>query len=136
MVAAVIAADIPSLTFGGKAMARVKFNSLKCIRKQDVTGSDEPHIWVNGVDKWNFVMKKGETEVLATKQVRGGFQGRSRQGGAEGVESWRPEVAWNSHLYSRRPARTTNWSTTSSKWNTLREKVSGTFVLTPFFRGG
>ena len=55
-------------------MARVKFNSLKCIRKQDVTGSDEPHIWVNGVDKWNFVMKKGETEVLATKQYEADFK--------------------------------------------------------------
>lgn len=45
-------------------MARINFTSLKCVKKQDVTGSDEPEVWVDGKKKWNGVMKKGATAVL------------------------------------------------------------------------
>lgn len=45
-------------------MARINFISLKCVRKQDVTGKDEPEIWLDGKKRWDGVMKKGETAVL------------------------------------------------------------------------
>jgi hypothetical protein len=45
-------------------MARINFISLKCVRKQDVSGKDEGEIWVDGKKKWDGVFKKGETAVL------------------------------------------------------------------------
>ena len=42
-------------------MATLMLNSLKCIRKQDVTGKDEPRIRVDGQKVWNGVVKKGAT---------------------------------------------------------------------------
>jgi hypothetical protein len=45
-------------------MARINFTSLKCVRKQDVSGKDEAEIWVDGKKKWDGVFKKGETAVL------------------------------------------------------------------------
>lgn len=44
--------------------ATIKFNSLECVRQQDVTGSDEPHLYLDGVDTWDGVMKKGDTRSL------------------------------------------------------------------------
>ena len=45
-------------------MATIKFTSLHCIRQQDVTGSDEPHLFIDGVDTWNGVVKKGGNAPL------------------------------------------------------------------------
>jgi hypothetical protein len=50
-------------------MAKLALTSLHCTRKQDVTGSDEPRILVNGVVAWSGVMKKGETENLVPTTV-------------------------------------------------------------------
>ncbi len=45
-------------------MATISFVSLKCVRMQDVSGSDEPEIWLDGEKRWDGVMRKGETKVL------------------------------------------------------------------------
>ena len=45
-------------------MAKITLTKLTCERKQDVTGKDEPEIWLDGKKKWDGVMKKGETVVL------------------------------------------------------------------------
>lgn len=45
--------------------ATIKFTSLHCIRQQDVTGSDEPHLFIDGVDTWNGVVKKGDSASLS-----------------------------------------------------------------------
>ena len=45
-------------------MATISFVSVKCVRMQDVTGSDELEIWLDSAIKWNGVMKEGETKVL------------------------------------------------------------------------
>ena len=42
-------------------MATLTLKSLKCIRKQDVTGKDEPRIKVDGVAVWNGVVAKDGT---------------------------------------------------------------------------
>lgn len=42
-------------------MATLNLKSLRCIRKQDVTGKDEPRIKVDGVAVWNGVVAKGGT---------------------------------------------------------------------------
>lgn len=45
-------------------MSTLKLVSLQCLRRRDVTGDDEPILYVDGVQAWNGVMGKGETEVL------------------------------------------------------------------------
>lgn len=42
-------------------MAILKLKSLRCIRKQDVTGKDEPRLKVDGVAVWNGVVAEGGT---------------------------------------------------------------------------
>ena len=42
-------------------MATLKITSLKCIRKQDVTGSDEPEIFIAGVKAWDGKITKDQT---------------------------------------------------------------------------
>ncbi len=39
-------------------MAKLELNTLRCIRKQDVTGKDEPRIKVDGDAVWNGVVAK------------------------------------------------------------------------------
>ncbi|MGD9615829.1 MAG: hypothetical protein AB7H90_04970 [Alphaproteobacteria bacterium] len=39
-------------------MATLKLTTLRCIRKNDVTGKDEPRIKVDGVAVWNGVVRK------------------------------------------------------------------------------
>ena len=39
-------------------MSTITFTSLHCVRQQDVIGSDEPHIFLDGVHSWNEVMSK------------------------------------------------------------------------------
>lgn len=39
-------------------MATLELKSLKCIRKQDVSGKDEPRIKVDGDPVWNGVVAK------------------------------------------------------------------------------
>ena len=45
-------------------MATLELSSLDCIRKQDVTGSDEPRIKVDGDVKWSGVMTKDDTDPV------------------------------------------------------------------------
>ena len=45
-------------------MSTITFTTLECIRKQDVTGKDEPHLIVDGVDLWDGVLDKGDTEPV------------------------------------------------------------------------
>jgi hypothetical protein len=45
-------------------MATINFISVKCVRMQDVTGSDELELWLDSKKRWDGVMKKGETAVL------------------------------------------------------------------------
>jgi len=40
-------------------MATLKLNYLKCIRRNDLTGKDEPRIKVHGTAVWNGVVEKG-----------------------------------------------------------------------------
>jgi hypothetical protein len=54
-------------------MATLELTELHCVRKQDVTGSDEPRIKVNGAVVWNGAMKKGDTRNLRPTSV--GFSG-------------------------------------------------------------
>jgi hypothetical protein len=49
-------------------MATVTFTALKCERKHDVTGSDEPEIWIGSRMIWNGVMKKGDTEQFVLEE--------------------------------------------------------------------
>lgn len=42
-------------------MATLKITTIKCIRKQDVTGSDEPIIYIGGLSVWDGKMNKGES---------------------------------------------------------------------------
>jgi len=39
-------------------MANLKLKTLRCIRKQDITGKDEPRIKVEGQAVWNGVVSK------------------------------------------------------------------------------
>lgn len=50
-------------------MATLELTSLTCVRKQDVTGSDEPRILVNGDVVWNGSMQKDETENLVPTNI-------------------------------------------------------------------
>lgn len=43
-------------------MATITLTTLLCLRKQELTGSDETHIYLDGVDSWNGVFKKDETD--------------------------------------------------------------------------
>ena len=43
-------------------MATITVTQLKCIRKQDVTGQDEPVIYLAGQYAWEGKMGKGDTE--------------------------------------------------------------------------
>lgn len=48
-------------------MATLKLTSIDCIRKQDVSGNDEPQLKVDGDVVWNGVMGKGDTRVLSNR---------------------------------------------------------------------
>ena len=45
-------------------MAKINFISMTCLRKQDVTGKDEPELLVDGKLIWNEVMEKKQTVSL------------------------------------------------------------------------
>ena len=48
-------------------MATLELKTLRCIRKQDITGKDEPRIKVDGTPVWNGVVAKdGSVEVGVT----------------------------------------------------------------------
>lgn len=44
-----------------KAMPTLELKRLRCIRKQDITGLDEPRIKVNGRQVWNGAVAKDAT---------------------------------------------------------------------------
>jgi hypothetical protein len=45
-------------------MATLELTTLRCHRKQDVSGKDEPRVKVDGVVLWNGVMTKNEDASL------------------------------------------------------------------------
>lgn len=45
-------------------MTMINFVSLRCVRKQDMMGKDEPELLVDGTCIWNGVIKKDETLPL------------------------------------------------------------------------
>lgn len=49
-------------------MPTVTFTSLKCVRKHDVAGSDEPEIWIGSRMIWSGVMKKNEVENVGVDE--------------------------------------------------------------------
>ncbi len=46
-------------------MATLIMKSIECIKPNDIIGSDEPYLTVDGQPVWSGAMKKGETEVLS-----------------------------------------------------------------------
>jgi hypothetical protein len=42
-------------------MASIKITTVKCIRKQDVINSDEPRLYIGGIQVWDAKMEKGES---------------------------------------------------------------------------
>lgn len=42
----------------------IKFTSIQCERQQDITGSDETYLYLDGVENWNGAMKKGDSRTL------------------------------------------------------------------------
>ena len=42
-------------------MATIKITTLKCIRKQDVSGDDEPKIFLGSLFAWDGKIGKGES---------------------------------------------------------------------------
>jgi hypothetical protein len=46
------------------ATATLELTTLKCVRRQDLEGSDEPRIKVNGKDEWDSVMAKGDSKSV------------------------------------------------------------------------
>lgn len=45
-------------------MATLELKKLRCKRKQDVTGKDEPRIKVDGVPVWNGVVEKDHSVTI------------------------------------------------------------------------
>lgn len=45
-------------------MATLNVTEVKCIRKQDISGSDEPEIYIAGLKVWDGKMAKGDVEPL------------------------------------------------------------------------
>ena len=49
-------------------MATIKITTVKCIRKQDILGQDEPRIYLGGLQVWEGKMKKGDSDHLTGVQ--------------------------------------------------------------------
>lgn len=49
-------------------MPTVTFTSLKCLRKHDVTGSDEMEIWIGSRMIWNGVMNKNDVDNVGVDE--------------------------------------------------------------------
>ncbi len=45
-------------------MAKITINKLTCERKQDITGQDEPVIYIAGQEVWEGKMGKGDTRTV------------------------------------------------------------------------
>jgi hypothetical protein len=45
-------------------MATLELTTLRCIRKQDITGKDEPRIKVDGTPVWNGVVAKDDSVTI------------------------------------------------------------------------
>lgn len=45
-------------------MAKITLNELRCIRKQDAVGEDEPVIDIAGQEVWTGKMGKGDTDSV------------------------------------------------------------------------
>ncbi len=46
-------------------MATLNLTQLKCIRKQDIIGKDEPEIYIGGLKVWDGKMGKGDVKPLS-----------------------------------------------------------------------
>lgn len=55
-------------------MAQLHITELKCIRQQDISGKDEPVIFVGGIRVWNGKIDRGQT-IDAGLDVRRSFTG-------------------------------------------------------------
>jgi len=42
-------------------MASIKITTVKCIRKQDISGKDEPRLYIGGLQVWEAKMGKGDS---------------------------------------------------------------------------
>lgn len=42
-------------------MASIKITTVKCVRKQDITGQDEPRLYIGGLRVWDGKMGKGDS---------------------------------------------------------------------------
>jgi hypothetical protein len=42
-------------------MADLKITTIKCIRKQDISGKDEPRLYIGGLKVWDGKMAKGDS---------------------------------------------------------------------------
>jgi hypothetical protein len=55
-----------------KTMATLELKTLRCIRKQDITGKDEPRLKVDGTPVWNGVVTKdGSVDIGASVPFEG-----------------------------------------------------------------
>jgi hypothetical protein len=45
-------------------VSTITFTSLQCLRKQELSGFDETHIFLDGVDSWNGAFKKDDTDTV------------------------------------------------------------------------
>lgn len=51
-------------------MAKITLTKLHCKRKQDISGKDEPVLYIAGQEVWEGKMGKGDTRFPAGRAVR------------------------------------------------------------------
>ena len=56
-------------------MATLELNELVCNRKQDVVGTDEPEIWIDGAQVWSGRLGKGNSATFSPP-IRRNFGGQ------------------------------------------------------------
>ena len=50
-------------------MALIRIDTLKCIRKKDFSGDDEPEIYIAGLSVWSGKMGKGDSRSPAVERT-------------------------------------------------------------------
>jgi hypothetical protein len=50
------------------ATKKITFTSMHCERQQDVFGTDEIYLYLDGVENWNHAMKKGDSETFSIQK--------------------------------------------------------------------
>ena len=56
-------------------MSTLELNELACERKQDLTGNDEPEIWIDGAQVWAGSLGKGDSAVFSPP-IKRSFSGQ------------------------------------------------------------